>query len=232
LQVFGKLIERQPSIKPVILSLLPQPSLETFASALSELEKRTIDSIPRGTNLREEYVWGRVRGTLEEYIAECRHYLGVFCPTPTTAEGSESRHPSETFAFLFTLSSSIRRVETLLPRPAFIANAHQFRMNPNDPLSSHLIPLVMNQWHIFATKLSHAVNRQGRILSADTVRGWFRQLEQLSEPTPPQANMGFVRCGDGLAQRSMEGVKDRFVREIGWTVGIKTTGVASHVEEL
>jgi hypothetical protein len=236
LQVFGKLLDNQPSLRPLVLSLLPPPSLETFAATLAELEKRTIDSIPRGVNLRGEYVWGRVRGPLEEYVSESRHFLGVFCPSLTTAEGA--RHPSDTFSFLFTLSSSIRRVESLLPRQALISNAHQFRLNPNDPLSSHLLPLVINQWHVFATRLSQAVNQQGRILSADTVRGWFRQLQHLSEPAPPpqSADAAIMQQqhggGDSVARRAMEGVRERFAREIGWLAGIRTAaGVSQPVQE-
>jgi Cut8, nuclear proteasome tether protein len=238
LQVFGKLLDHQPSLRPLVLSFLPPPSLETFATTLAELEKRTVDSVPRGVNLREEYIWGRVRGQLEEYVSESRHFLGVFCPTLASAEGGGvAQHPSDTFSFLFTLSSSIRRIESLLPRPALVSNAHQFRLNPNDPLSSHLLPLVINQWHVFATRLSVAVNKEGRILSADTVRGWFRQLQHLSESAPRSqtldASIMQQRGGsDSVARRAMEGVRERFAKEIGWTVGMRaTTSVSQPVAE-
>jgi len=228
LSILNSLAQQQPTLKPAILALIPPPSLESFTTSLTTLEKRVLYSAPRGVGLRDEYVWSRVRSSLEEYVSEGRQFLTVFCPPSTSSPGpsgstvNETLHPSTTFTFLATLTASIRRIEDILPIPQSSNDPHLYRSNPNDPLSSHLLPSLLNHWHLFITKISHNVNQLGRIISAETVRSWFRQLESLN-----QSNRN-----DRLSTRAIEGVRERLVKEIGWTVGIRPLNNLSSTDDM
>lgn len=140
----------------------------------------------------------------------------------------ENHHPSTTFAFLHFLTLSMKRIESVLPRPSNPSNHQQQQQQQQqggDPLSSHLLPLAINQWHILTTRLSSLVNQQGKILSAESVRGWFRQLDELCSPTyhhPGTSGLGGSGgIGVGISQKALEGLRERFTRELGWLVGIK-----------
>ena len=171
-----------------------------------------LDSVPRGIGLRDEYVWTRMRGPLEEYVTEARHFLAIFCPTAAATDPSaptptdDTQHPTTTFSFLVTLTASVRRVEAVLPRGCMA------RQNRTDPLSAHLQPALFNHWNLFATRIAAAVNTHGRMLSAEAVRTWFRQLDDL---------VGHDPHADAVSQRALEALRERFVRDIGWIVGLR-----------
>ncbi|CAA2990706.1 nuclear envelope, Cut8 family [Olea europaea subsp. europaea] len=197
LQMFNSLLTTQPELRPTLLSLIPPPSLESFTETLSGLEHKLIQSIPQGRHVRQEYIWGRTRVPLEEYLAEARHALAVFLPP------SNEDHPSTTFNFLLTLTTSVKKVENLLPSSA---NTGGLLGNTN-PLVAHLVPGLMNAWHVFITRLSHQVNKQGKIMSAESVRTRFRLLDEL------------CAGGEGVTRKAMEDVRDRMGKEIGWLAG-------------
>jgi len=250
LSVLTSLLTQQPSLKPVVLSLLPAPSLESFTATLATLEKKVLDALPfsqhGSANLRDEYVWSRIRAPLEEYISETRLALGQFCPPPSSSSSSSSSQddqqgspssssssPTTTFSFLYTLTSSVRKLEVLLPRAPVPFGSHShssatlpqhqaaaaqaninnpFTLNPRDPLLSFL-PALFNQWHILATRLSTLVNQNGRVLSAESVRTWFRQLDVL-------VNLE-EGASSAVGRKASEAVRERFVKELGWLVGVR-----------
>jgi len=230
LGILSALVQTQPALRPTIAALLPAPTLDSTLSALAQLERAITSAIPAGAGARPEYVWGRVRGPVEEYVAEARSYLGSFTAAINSSSATpvgedDLSHPSTTFAFLYALTSSLRRLEVALP-PA-----------PSSPLapggatatalSGHLLPLSINAWHVFLTRLSAAVNVEGRIMSAATVAGWFQRLEEVSVASPAVAGRG-----EGPARKAVEGVRDRLKKEVGWMVGLREVGGMEGEEEL
>ena len=255
LTVLTSLLSQQPGLKPLVLSLLPPPSLDTFTSTLNSLERRILDALPSGGATRQEYVWSRIRAPLEEYISEARLALSQFCPSSSTlaAQGvnddqqqqqQQQSHPTSTFAFLYTLTLSVRKLEAVLPRapvpfstPTSATSSGASINNPStlnqrDPLISFLPPLY-NQWHHLITKLSTSVNQGGKILSAEMLRGWFRNLDTLVSVESvaamaianSAASSSAVAIADAgsVGRRASEAVRDRFVKELGWLVGIRQT---------
>ncbi|KAK4703031.1 hypothetical protein P7C70_g3188, partial [Phenoliferia sp. Uapishka_3] len=212
LTLLTTLLTTQPALRPAIAALLPPPTLANTLASLQTLERAVIASLPSGQVLREDYIWGRVRVSLEEYISESKSFLSAFCqPTsshavlPTQPSEDEIGHPSTTFAFLYALTSSLRRLEFALPSSS-----------ARNPLSSHLLPLTINAWHHFLTRLSTAVNSSGRVLSAGLLKGWFVRMDELCVDSPLVE--GKV---EGGAKRACEGVRERMRKELGWLVGIK-----------
>lgn len=183
-----------------------------------------MSSIPSGAGIREDYIWGRTKPSLENYVAEATTFLTIVCSPganagPGGGAGGEDEigHPSTTFAFLHALTSSLRRIEAVLPSPLAASNDGTNR-NRQDPLATHLLPLLFNFWHLFVTRLSAAVNQEGRIISAGVLRGWLSRIDELCVASP-----GVDRGGrrEGGAKKACEGVRDRMRREVGWLVGIK-----------
>lgn len=156
-------------------------------------------------------------------MTEAKGFLTAFCsPTNGGAGGGgggedEIGHPSTTFAFLYALTSSLRRLEVALPptRPN--------TTNPQNPLAAHLLPLTLNHWHVFLTRLSVSINQEGKIISAGVLRGWFAKLDELCVDSPG-VGVGGGRM-EGMAKRALEGVRHRLVRELGWCVGIRESGM-------
>jgi hypothetical protein len=182
------------------------------------LEKSVLNSLPTGerSTMRDNYIWGRVRIPLEEYILESKSFLNSFCPTtilpPSSSSSSEEsiHHPSTTFTFLSHLTTSFRRLELLLP-------------STSSPLSSHLLPYLLNAWHLFLTRLSTSLNTEGRMISAQLLSSWFDKWDELcSNAVSPNANVNtVVVVQEGPARKALVGVRDRARKELGWVVGVR-----------
>lgn len=215
------LITTQPSLVPTIQFLLPPPTLSATLTSLAALERNVLTSLPAGSSLREDYVYGRIRVPLEEYITESKSFLSAFCSpvpgttTPTSGAENEIGHPSTTFAFLHALTSSLRRLEVALPSSPLSPTPG---IPARNPLSIHLLPLLINSWHVFLTKLSTTVNQEGKILSGSTLRTWFERIEEVCVESPGVAS-GVRR--EGPARKALEGVRDRMRKEVGWLVGLR-----------
>lgn len=183
-------------------------------ASIVDLERSVLAALPTGT---DNYVWGRVRPALDLYVAECRTLLAAMCGSSPSGGGGDDEigHPSTTFTFLYALSSSLRRIEAQLPTSP--------GQNRDDPLAAHLLPLLINYWHLFLTRLSTAVHHEGKMVSAGVVRTWFTRLEELVVDTP---GVGTGTRTEGGAKRALEGVRERMIREMGWTIGLRP--VLSH----
>ena len=59
-------------------------------------------------------------------------------------------------------------------------------------------------------------------MSGEMVRGWFRTLDSIT-----------IESGiESVSRKALEGVRDRLVREIGWTVGIRSTSAPSADQDM
>lgn len=145
-----------------------------------------------------------MRTSLESYVLEAKAFLSAFLNPPT--DDDELSHPSTTFAFLYALTSSVRRLEVALPATPI-----------KNPLAAHLLPITINAWHALLTRLG------GRVLGKALVEGWFERIDELCVDSP-----GGV---EGGAKRACEGVRDRMRRELGWLVGLRAASSAMMDDE-
>ncbi|GAA5905449.1 hypothetical protein JCM6882_003164 [Rhodosporidiobolus microsporus] len=238
LSLLHQLLTSQPSLAPTISALLPAPSLPTLLTSLAALERAVLTAIPAGAFLREEYVWGRVRAQVDEYVGEARRFLSLCVPPTVTAaatsegaaaQGEDLTHPSLAFQFLHALTLSLTRLESALPPPPSSSSSTP-ASNPNpNPLAAHLLPALLNAWHLFLTRLSQSTNVQGRVFPQSLLLSWFAGWDELCllPPSPLDAFRGAAaagggggsRDGQGGVRRLMEGVRERARREVGWLVG-------------
>ncbi|GAA5856379.1 hypothetical protein JCM8547_008712 [Rhodosporidiobolus lusitaniae] len=247
LTIFSKLLTTSPHLASTISSLLPTPSLSTILDALTSLERSVFSALPTGAFLRDDYIWSRVRVSLEEYVAESRRFLGLFVPTHASAGSAgtsedDLTHPSTAFQFLHALTSSLLRLEAAFPSSSspsstsFASPSSSSSASPS-PLQAHLTPLLLNAWHLFLTRLSSSINTSGRLFPHPLILSWFLRLDELC-PAPPSPFDAFRQGGGGggkeggrETRRLMEGVRERMRREVGWTVGMKESGQGGGAEQ-
>lgn len=197
LKVMQSLLTTSPHLAPTISALLPVPSLQEAIETLQRTERAILQAIP--TNSRPDYIYNRIKPHIDNYVSNARSLIAVFAP-------KAAQDPSATVSFLTTLTSSIRLLELELPRPS--------------PLDSALLPMTINAWHTTISKLATQVNERGRIVPVRTLEQWFAQLDQLCQqvvlPAPDDSDES---PQEGPARKSIEGVRDRLRREIGWLAG-------------
>lgn len=105
-------------------------------------------------------------------------------------------------------------------------------LNQNDPLVCFL-PALINQWHVLVTKLSNLVNQNGRVLSAEMVRTWFKQLDSLVDVDLSTIHVSSSQStasdndATSVGRKACEAVRERFVKELGWLIGIRTPAIAT-----
>ncbi|BGP29152.1 hypothetical protein JCM10296v2_000890 [Rhodotorula toruloides] len=218
LNVFSKLLTTSPHLGSTIASFLPTPTLSTILESLSSLEHAVTAATPTGAFLRPDYIFSRVRLPLEEYVSETKRYLSLFVPAqqPTGPLSEDNlAHPSTAFQFLHALTSSLLRLESTLPS----SNSSSTPSLPSsNPLASHLVPLTLNAWHLFLTRLSSAINTQGRVLPTSLVQSWFDQVDALAVLN----SLGMGADKGSQVRKAMEGVRERMRREVGWLIGLKS----------
>ncbi|GAA5991504.1 hypothetical protein JCM10908_005735 [Rhodotorula pacifica] len=229
LDVFSRLLSTQPALAPLISTLLPAPSLSTVLSTLSTLERNITAATPTGAFVRSEYVWSRVRVPVEEFVTESRRFIALFVPAQAPPVGhtvteEDLSHPSTCFEFLEALTRALLRLESALP--ATPPSASSSGSASSNPLATHLMPLTLNAWHTFLTRLSTAVQSHGKVLPNSLVQAWFDRLDLLAaESVRDRVLLGGGGGGAGSSasavRRAMEGVRDRAKKELGWLVGIK-----------
>ena len=96
------------------------------------------------------------------------------------------------------------------------------------------MPLTLNAWHTFLTRLSTAVQSHGKVLPNSLVQSWFDRLDDLAAESVRDrvfGGAGGFSNGSGsgagagasasAVRRAMQGVRDRAKKELGWLVGLK-----------
>ncbi|KAH8917347.1 hypothetical protein BT69DRAFT_674393 [Atractiella rhizophila] len=157
------LASSNPSLIPSIQSLLPRPTLESLLNSLSSVESPLVNSIPRGT-ARPEYILGRVRGPLQEWIAEVGRVCSIGESWTRTEAGKEEEHPNTVFALFLTASLSFIRVHAALP----IDNVRE------------ILPALQRGWKAWLAMVQRRLG-EGKLVSESTGREWLRKLEELGE---------------------------------------------------
>ncbi|GAA5860281.1 hypothetical protein JCM3774_000368 [Rhodotorula dairenensis] len=236
LDVFSRLLATQPTLAPLISTLLPTPSLSTVLTTLASLERGITAATPTGAFVRPEYVWSRVRVPVEELVTEARRFINLFVPAVPPPPGhtiteEDLSHPSTCFEFLEALTRALLRLEASLPAvPPPTAGLGAASASSN-PLAAHLVPLTINAWHTFLTRLSTAVQSHGKVLPNSLVQSWFERLDVLAAESVRDRVFGPVGSGSSPSsssvRKAMEGVRDRAKKELGWLVGLKSVDGAS-----
>jgi hypothetical protein len=220
LPILTNLVSSHPALKPVILSLIPSPSLDTAISALAAAANKLRDAYPYAQpqsqnvsfgfgsggssfGMSDTYIRGRIRPAVAEFSSTALSYLSYFTPSTSSSPASSSApsatktpHPSDTFTLLHTLAVHI----------------HRFPPTTRSLLGTEttLLARLDKEWENWVNRVDAWVNREGRMFGEETVRGWERGLEEMA---------GWNDDGRFKGRE----VRDRWLGRVGWLIG-RTVG--------
>ncbi|GAA5957305.1 hypothetical protein JCM3765_000418 [Sporobolomyces pararoseus] len=216
LGIFSSLLESHPHLASTVSSLLPPPTLSSTLSQITLQTRQLQSQIP--LNSSPSYINSRMRLPLESFVQEMKTLLSIYIPPspPSSSNTNELYHPTTTMSFL--LHSTL----------SYLSISQSLSSTSSTCLESHLLPNLINSYHVFITRLSIQINQQGKILPISTVTNWFTELDTICCSKTEQGEGEMVI----IAKRALEGVRDRIKKEIGWLVGIKSTTTAAVVESM
>ena len=234
--------------KPVILSLvldlakederlaeriytrLPTPSVDHAMATLQTLEARVRAAIPTSASavaqVRDQYIWSRVRTVLAELVSELACLIPLFSMTPRS-ETSEAVHPSTAFTFLHAATSCALRVVRMLPADTVSLFKHvnggtllrsfQQSLTPvpdaREPFASTIFPMLLREWQAWLHAIDAAVNQHARIFGQDAILAWERGLASLG--TGAVASRG---ANEHAMRAMMDDTAAQMHTCIGWLV--------------
>lgn len=161
--------------------------------------------------MREEYIVSRLRPHITDFVSACTSYLPYFSyisashDTPTHVQApshtqshaaalqsqhKDKSHPSETFQFLYSLTTEILSQPTLT----------------QSSLVPLLLPRLADEWRAWVNRVDEVVNRQHGMFGKEVVESWERGLDEFAQAK-----------GNGL--EAMQAVRDQWVSKVGWLVG-------------
>ncbi|KAK0198197.1 hypothetical protein F5146DRAFT_1099985 [Armillaria mellea] len=218
LPLLNSLIKAQPTLKSIILPLIPRPTVQVALNALSDSAKKLKDAYPysngssfgAGSSNNKVSVFGGSGATFgnfvpssgggmrDDYIvSRLRPHITEFAaaciPNATTLRAlhKDKSQPAETFLFLSALTTH------LLSQP---------------PLAlASLVPLLLDrlikEWNAWVDRVDAIVNREGGMFGSETVSTWARSLDD------------FAGSKDERCAAAMRLVRDTWVAKVGWLVG-------------
>ncbi|KAF8527889.1 hypothetical protein BU17DRAFT_38594 [Hysterangium stoloniferum] len=226
------LLREQPGLKPVVLSLLPRPTLDIALQALAEASKTLRDAFPYSAppsivsssfgfgnttfqpssgnagngGMRESYIISRLRPHITEFVSACFSYLHYFSYLPATSSLPQAQVPSVKphAAETFTFLSTLM---------SHIYSQPQLTQNELTPL---LNSRLLQEWRAWIDRVDEVLNREGGMFSGEVARGWDRSLDEFADK---DASV-------------MKEIRDMWVTKVGWLVGRRTIVNMDEDEEL
>jgi hypothetical protein len=225
LPILSSLLAQQPSLKPLLMSLIPRPTLETALQALSTSMNKLREAQPysqpatpsltfgfggmpapssssQGSTMREAYVQSRLRPFAAEFASTALSYLSYFSSIPSTNSSNSSTsaikpHPSESFTYLHTISSHVHRSSTVVR--GLLANE-----------SPQLGARLAAEWNAWVDRVDEHVNRNAGMFSSEVVNGWERHLHEMVQWDQNRTHG---------ANTTMKSVRDKWIAKVGWLSG-------------
>ena len=213
-----------------IYTRLPTPSVDHAMATLQTLEARVRAAIPTSTSaatqVRDQYIWSRVRTVLAELVSELACLIPLFSMTPRS-ETSEALHPSTTFAFLHAATNCALRIVRMLPADTVSSFKHinggtllrsfQQSLSPvpdaREPFAYTIFPMLLREWQAWLNAIDAAVNQHARIFGQDAILAWERGLASLGTG---------ALSSRGANEHAMRAMMDDTVMQmhtrIGWLV--------------
>ncbi|KAG5221632.1 Tethering factor for nuclear proteasome STS [Salix suchowensis] len=166
------------------------------------------DTVP-STNLggmRESYVLSRLAPHINDFVAVAVAYLPYFSyiarvgPATSTSQShsialqalqKDKTHPSESFAFLSSLTTHV------LSQPELTLTA----------LLPQILPRIAQEWKAWVERVDEIVNRQRGMFGRDTVLQWERTLDEYATAKGPEEVQIF------------RDIRDQWIVKVGWLVG-------------
>ncbi|KAH7340427.1 hypothetical protein B0J17DRAFT_651307 [Rhizoctonia solani] len=236
LPLLTSLISSQPNLKPLVLSLIPQPSVQTSIQALDASAKALRDAYPYSQAHQPaastSFGFGSSFGAAASMHAPSSAFGFRTNPQPSGTMREEyirSRIRPSVAEFTSTATSYLSYFSLVpspqAPVPKFTRSSlhdsfaylcaltvHIMRAPPLARAilldNSILFPRLILEWNAWIDCLDVEVNRNGGMFSAEAVREWERSLDELTKESPSAGHIG-----------NMQLVRDKWIEKVGWMVG-------------
>ncbi|CAE6432740.1 unnamed protein product [Rhizoctonia solani] len=251
LPLLTSLINSQPNLKPLVLSLIPQPSVQTAIQALDASAKALRDAYPYSQATQP------ATSTSFGFGSSFGAAASIHAPTSTSFGFRTNSHPSgpmredyirsrirpsvadftstaTSYLSYFSLLSSPQAQSPKFTRSSLhdsfaylcALTVHIMRAPPLARVllldNSIIFPKLIHEWSAWVDCLDVEVNQNGGMFSAEAVREWERSLDQLTKEGPPTGQIG-----------NMQPVRDKWIEKVGWMVGRTVpSSMAEEDEEL
>ncbi|KAG8904977.1 hypothetical protein FRB99_000936 [Tulasnella sp. 403] len=252
LPLLTSLINEKPELKPIVLSLIPRPTLETAVQAINAGAKKLKDAYPYSSlstsassagfgfgnsqatgpssAMRDGYVRTRMRQPVREFSKLLLSYMSYFTsanagpsnPSTSQRPPAVSLHPSETFTFLHAVTLHLFR----LP---YLTLAEFCR-----PSENVVFPRLQAEWTAWVQRVDDDVNKWAGMYRDEVVKSWERGLDELvagEEQCLQQALVAQTQAqGEGTSVDvrgyiGMRRIRDRWVEQAGWLIGRRPEGM-------
>jgi hypothetical protein len=157
------------------------------------------------SGMRDSYIESRLQPHVADFVSICLSYLPYFSyisskvndlSSPSTSQTTSivydlhngKLHPTETYAFLSTLTRH------WLNQPSLTRTL----------LGEQLAPRLKREWEAWLDRVDLYVNQEGGMFGKDAVSLWSRELDEFAE----------VR--DNEVQSVMRPIRNAWVSKVGW----------------
>lgn len=192
-------ISQEPSIKQLIMSKIPQPSLSTYLQALNDSTNKIINSIPLGQS-RPIYTLSRLKVPLTDWTKVISTYLPFFT--------SSNVHVTDKFMAIQPTTLQFMKVLSQIP-----------------PLGTDQVPKSLSviweklrlNWSQWFNQVDDNVNSDGGMFSSSIVQNWAKGLDEIcqfnnSTNDKPQ---GFTYS----CQVDLINLRQNWESRLGWLIG-------------
>ncbi|CAE6440051.1 hypothetical protein ACGC1H_004702 [Rhizoctonia solani] len=237
LPLLTSLLNSQPNLKPLVISLIPQPSVQTAIQALDASAKALKDAYPYSQASQPatstSFGFGSSFGAAASMHAPSSTSFGFRANSHPSGAMREdyvrSRIRPSVAEFTSTATSYLSYFSLVpssqTPAPKFTRSAlhdsfaylctvtvHIMRAPPLARAllldNPTLFPRLIQEWTAWVGCLDVEVNQNGGMFSAEAVREWERSLDELTKEGPPAGQLG-----------NMQPVRDKWIEKVGWMVG-------------
>ncbi|KAF9270142.1 hypothetical protein L218DRAFT_982778 [Marasmius fiardii PR-910] len=232
LPILTSLVDQQPSLKPVVLSLIPRPTLETAVQALEASAKKLREAYPysnqttfppsssavgfgfgfgSGFNhppnqqpggMRDSYILSRLRPHITEFVNATTSYLPYFSLS-SSSSGSSIQQSHSAFHRDKTLPAETFR---------FLYNLTSHIISQPSLTQSSLVPHLLqrlsSEWIAWVDRVDVIVNQEGGMFGRETVEIWERGLEELA-----------TRADTKICGEVFRNVREQWIAKVGWLSG-------------
>nr|GAT44115.1 predicted protein [Mycena chlorophos] len=222
LPILTSLISQQPSLKHVVLSLIPRPTLDTALQAVAQSVRKLRDAYPYSSTspnpnvpptfgfgsprssfatprtpqqpqMRDSYVISRLRPHTADFAAACMSYLPYFSYIAPPS-GTAPMHKGQ-----------LHPSETYLLLAAITDHILSLPPLVQTQLVPQLLSRLAEEWRAWLDKVD-SVLKEGGMFTADVLESWIRGLDSYAAASGEFGDM-------------MRPVRDGWIERVGWTVG-------------
>ncbi|KAK7059038.1 hypothetical protein VNI00_001662 [Paramarasmius palmivorus] len=224
--IIASLIQQQPALKPIVLSLIPRPTVEMALQMLGGAARKLREAYPYSNpsstfgassafgfgggfpssstsvqqnhsgGMRDSYIESRLRPHIAEFINTTASYLPYFSVLSPQSSAGSSTSYRDKGLPIDSFTFLYNLTNHILSQPTITQAS----------LVSQLNGRLSQEWIAWVDRVDVMVNQEGGMFGRETVANWERGLDELASEKS-SAFGGLFRS-----------VRDRWISKVGWLV--------------